>query len=336
MTATDLDRHQRYADRGSRRIAITGATGFVGTALTSYLAEAGHEVLRISRRQPQDARDVQWDPTRGLLDPRRLEGVDAVVHLAGESLAERWTPERRRRIRDSRVEGTALLARTIAALHRPPRVLVSASAVGFYGNTGDVAVDEMSAQGTGFLASVTQEWEAAAEPARDAGVRVVHPRFGVVLNPAGGMLGRVLLPFRLGVGGTLGSGRQWVSWIARDDLLGALEFMLFEETLLGPVNAVSPHPVRNAELTRTLGRVLGRPAVVPVPGAALRLLFGEMADEALLAGQRVLPTILLTSGFRFRHPMLEEALRFELGEGGGRSGQGGGERPAGAGTSGSA
>ena len=313
MTAAD-DRPSQSAEQGSSwRIAVTGATGFVGSALVPYLTAAGHRVARVTRGAVDSGSDdIRWDPARGRLDARALDGMDAVIHLAGESIGVRWTPERRQRIRESRVEGTALLARTLSTLVHPPRVLVSGSAVGFYGNTGPTEVDEGASAGTGFLASVVQEWEEAADPARAAGIRVVHPRLGVVLNPAGGALARMLLPFRLGAGGPLAGGRQWMSWIARDDLLAVLEFLMVTESLRGPVNAVAPNPVTNAEFTRTLAAVLGRPAVTPVPAFALRLLFGEMADETLLAGQRVRPAALLDAGFRFRYPQLEQALRHEL------------------------
>jgi len=314
VTRADADRQSQFAQHESWRIAVTGATGFVGSALVPYLTAAGHRVMRVTRGAvAAGSGDVHWDPARGTLDARALDGVDAVIHLAGESIAERWTAERRRRILESRVEGTALMARTLATLVHPPRVLVSASAVGFYGNTGPTEVDEGASAGTGFLASVVQEWEEAADPARAAGIRVVHPRLGVVLSPGGGALARMLLPFKLGAGGPLAGGRQWMSWIAREDLLGVLEFLLLTDSLRGPVNAVAPNPVTNAEFTRTLASVLGRPAVTPVPAFALRLLFGEMADETLLAGQRVRPAALLAAGFPFRHPQLEEALRFEMG-----------------------
>lgn len=296
------------------RIAVTGATGFIGSALVAALEAAGHEVVRISRRPPREgSSDVRWDPERGVLDPAALEGLDAVVNLAGESIGERWTAERRRRIRESRVAGTGLLARTLGTLRRPPGVLVSTSAVGYYGNTGDTEVDESSPPGTGFLASVVQEWEEAAAPARAAGVRVVHPRMGVVLDPACGMLERVLLPFRLGAGGVLGSGRQWMSWISRDDAVRVYERLLLDDAFTGPVNAVAPEPVTNREFTRVLGRVLGRPTIVPVTGFALRLAFGDMAEETLLAGQRVRPAKLLAAGFPYHHPTLEDALMSGVG-----------------------
>jgi uncharacterized protein len=277
------------------------------------LRSNGRRVRSLVRSARPDARDdIVWDPMRGVLNPRDLEGAEAVIHLAGEPIAQRWTGSRREAIRDSRVRGTELLARAIAALERKPSVLLSGSAVGYYGDRGDEAVEEESASGTDFLAGVAREWEAATAAAKDAGVRVVLLRTGIVLSPHGGALERLLPPFRLGVGGPIGTGRQWMSWIALDDHLNATEHALATTGLHGPVNLVSPNPVTNAEFAATLGRVLGRPALVPVPSFALELLYGEMARATILAGQRVLPGALLRTGFKFAHPTLEEALRFEL------------------------
>ena len=312
LTAGDLARHRMFAARGPRRIAITGASGFVGAALVPFLTTGGHEVRGIGRGA---GADIRWDPTRGTLDATRLEGVDAVIHLAGENVGARWTAARRRAIVESRVRGTRLLAEACARCTVKPEVLVSASAIGIYGVRGDEWLDESSALGDDFLAEVGQAWEAATAPARDAGIRVVHLRIGIVLNPAGGALGKMLLPFQLGVGGRLGSGRQWMSWISREDLVGAIHHALQTPSLQGPVNAVAPAPVTNAEFTRVLARVLRRPAIAPVPAVALRALFGEMAQGTVLASQRVRPAALEASGFRFQHPTLEEALRFELGRG---------------------
>lgn len=297
------------------RIAVTGATGLIGRALVRALAAAGHRVDRVSRRAPAPgSTDVQWDPERGRLDPQALAGIDAAVHLAGESIAAgRWTSTVRARIRESRVGGTRLLAATLARLDPPPRVLVSASAVGYYGDRGDEPLDEASPPGSGFLADVAREWEAAAEPARAAGIRVVTPRIGLVLAREGGALGRMLLPFRLGLGGVVGSGRQYWSWITLPDLVRVLERALEDASLAGPVNAVAPGPVTNREFTRTLGRVLGRPAVLPLPAAAVRVLLGEMGEALLLGGARVLPRRLERAGFQFQHPGLEGALRAVLG-----------------------
>ena len=294
-------------------VAITGASGLIGHALVGRLRANGKRVRRLVRSpRPESPDDIVWDPMRGVLAPRDLEGAEAVIHLAGEPIAQRWTSARRRAIRESRVRGTELLARAITALERKPSVLLSGSAVGYYGDRGDEAVSEESPAGADFLAGVAQEWEAAAGAARDAGVRVVLLRSGIVLNPHGGALEKLLPPFRLGVGGPLGSGRQWMSWIALDDHLRAMEHALATTGLHGPVNVAAPNPVTNAEFAATLGRALGRPALVPVPAFALELLYGEMARATLLAGQRVLPKALLRSGFRFEHPTLEEALRFEL------------------------
>lgn len=300
-------------DRAPRlTIAITGASGFIGRALAHSLAAAGHEVRPVSRSPSRaGARGIRWDPARGELDARALEGVDAVIHLAGESIGQRWTPAVKQRIRESRVRGTELLATTLARLTRPPQVLVSASAVGIYGDRGDEVLDEQSAPGTDFLARVALEWEHAADPARQAGIRVVHPRMGMVLSPGGGGLRRMLLPFRLGIGGPMGDGRQWLSWIALDDLVTFVHWLL-PAGIAGPVNAVAPEPVRNAEFARTLGAVLRRPALLPVPRFALRLLFAEMADATLLAGQRVLPRRALEAGFTFRHATLRAALEHLL------------------------
>ena len=257
--------------------------------------------------------EIFWDPSRGEIDAASLEGVDAVVHLAGANIAGRWTAERRRRILESRSAGTELLSKTLGSLSRPPRVLVSSSAIGFYGDTGDRVVDESAPAGDGFLAEVCRAWEAATRPVEDAGVRVVHLRTGIVLTPRGGALARLLPPFRAGLGGPVGSGAQQMSWIAADDAIGAIHHCLFCDELRGPVNATAPEPVANAEFGRTLGRVLRRPARLPLPAAALRLALGEMGEQLLLASQGVAPRRLLDSGFAFQLPSLEAALRFELG-----------------------
>jgi hypothetical protein len=268
-------------------------------------------------RRSAGAEEISWDPAGGELHPGDLEGMDGVIHLAGENVGARWTSARKARIRDSRVGGTRLVSETLARLRRPPRVLISASAIGIYGNRGDEVLTESSGVGDptdDFLVSVAQEWEAAAEPARAVGIRVVHPRFGIVLSPSGGALKRMLPVFRLGVGGRLGSGSQWMSWISIDDAVGAILHALSSETLRGPVNTTAPEPLTNRDFAETLGRVLGRPSRFPVPAAALRLALGEMADGTVLTSVRALPTRLLESGYRFEHPHLEGALRHVLGK----------------------
>jgi uncharacterized protein (TIGR01777 family) len=290
-------------------IAITGASGFVGRALSPALRDAGHTVRTIGRGSSSD---IRWDPQAGTLRADDLEGVDAVVHLAGASVSERWTPAHKREILDSRVRGTSLIAATIAAMPRKPRVLVSASAIGIYGSCGDDWLTEASTTGRDFLADVGRAWESSADAARDAGIRVVHPRIGIVLSPGGGALAKMLPAFRLGAGGPMGSGCQWMSWIALDDLTGVLQFALAEEALAGPVNAVAPSPVTNAAFGAALGAALHRPAILPVPAFALRLLFGEMAEATVLASQRVRATKLADAGYAFRYPELDGALQHLL------------------------
>ena len=311
----DLAADRKRKARSSMRIAITGAGGLVGAALVPLLTTGGDAALRLVRREPAADDEAHWDPSGASAGGRNpLDGVDAVVHLAGESIAEgRWNDAKKARIRDSRVKGTDTVARLAAAAERPPRVLVCASAIGVYGNRGDEELTEASAAGDDFLAGVCRDWEAAAEPARAAGIRVVHLRFGVILSTKGGALAKMLPPFRLGGGGVLGSGRQWMSWVSLEDAIGAVRHALDDESASGPVNVVAPVPVTNREFTKTLGRVLGRPTVVPMPAFAARLMFGEMADALLLASQRVQPERLAAAGFEFRHPDLESALRHTLG-----------------------
>jgi uncharacterized protein (TIGR01777 family) len=318
-TREDLAAHARAALPASR-IAVTGASGLVGGQLAAFLGTGGHDVRRVLRRTAGAPDEIGWDPAAGRIDINALEGMDAVVHLAGESIAAgRWTAESKRRILTSRTEGTRLLCKTLAGLERKPRVLVSASAIGFYGDRGDALLDETSAAGDGFLADVCRQWEAATAPAREAGIRVVNLRIGVVLTPLGGALAQMLTPFRFGVGGPLGSGSQFMSWISLDDLLGAILHCIATPSLEGPVNATAPSPVTNAELTRVLGAVLHRPAFLPVPAAALRVLLGEMSDALLLASTRVAPRRLLDSGFAARDPDLDGALRDMLGRGAGEA-----------------
>ena len=311
----DLEAHAVHADRPRLRIAVTGASGLIGSALVPFLTTGGHTVVRIVRHKSKEDQIV-WDYHRGRVDRPKLEGLDAVIHLAGEPIGARWTKDRRRKIRESRGIGTRFLAEALAWLERPPKVLISASAIGVYGNRGDSVLTEQSSTldaPADFLTEVAREWEAGTEPARAAGIRTVLPRFGIVLSPAGGALARMLTPFQLGAGGPLGSGRQYMSWIAIDDLIGGIHHALMTDSLAGPVNLTAPNPVTNETFARTLGRVLDRPSLVPVPAAALKLAFGEMAGVTILSSTRVLPERLLASGYAFRYPDLEGALRFILG-----------------------
>jgi uncharacterized protein (TIGR01777 family) len=298
-------------------VAVTGASGLIGSALTRRLRAEGHQVLRLTRSRPSAPDQVQWDPTAGRLDADALAKADAVVHLAAKNLGERlrWNARVKRELLESRVEGTALVARTMADLagrSGGPRVLVCASGVGYYGNRGDEVLTESSSPGSGFLAEVCKQWEAAADPAREAGLRVVHLRTGPVQDMAGGGLPKQALLFRLGLGGRLGSGRQWLSWTALGDIVGAYLHALTHDELDGPVNNAAPKPVTNAEFTATLARVLGRPAMLPVPAFAPRLVLGEAADEFLFVSQRALPVRLRETGYRFQFPELEQALRHTL------------------------
>ncbi len=295
-------------------VLVSGSTGLIGSTLVSALEEGGHRVRRLTRSGGSSEDVVQWDPSAGEIVAGRIEGVDAVVHLAGENIVGRWTDAKKARIRDSRVRGTRLLAETLARLPTPPAVMVSASATGYYGDRGNELLSEESAPGDNFLAGVGQEWEAAADPAREAGVRVVHPRFGIVLSTEGGALGTTLPIFKLGVGGKIGSGRQYWSWIAIDDVVGAILHVLTKDSLEGPVNVTVPDPLTNAEYTRVLGRVLGRPTVFPLPAPAARIMLGQLADELLLASQRIEPARLKETGYSYRYPELEGALRHLLGK----------------------
>ena len=293
----------------ARRIAVTGASGLIGRALVPALHAQGWHVVTVGRGAGSE---VRWNPAAGTIDARGLDGVEAVVHLAGEPIAVRWSDARRRAIRSSRDAGTQLIARTLAGFAERPRVLVSASAVGFYGDGGDAWLDEGHASGGDFLAAVCVAWERAADAARDAGIRVVHPRIGIVLAADGGALGKLVPLFRFALGGPVGGGRQWMSWITRTDLVRVLLLMLDNGALTGAVNAVSPQPVTNAEFAQTLGRVLHRPARIPVPAVVLRAAFGDMARQTLLASQRVRPARLADAGFHWDHPALDGALRAVL------------------------
>jgi len=292
------------------KIIVSGASGLVGTALGREIGDR-HHLVPLRRHASGDG--IPWDPAQDRLEPGALSGADAVVHLAGAGIADRrWSESVKRTILQSRVDGTGLLARGMAAAETPPPVLVCASAIGYYGDRGDAVLDEDAAAGTGFLPEVCVAWEAAADPARAAGIRVVHLRIGVVLSGAGGALARMLLPFKLGVGGVIGSGTQYMSWVSLDDLVRMFEHAIVTPELTGPVNAVAPTPVTNREFTRTLGRVLRRPTALPLPRFAARIALGEMADELLLASTRVVPRRLEASGFTFTHAALEGALRAAL------------------------
>lgn len=293
------------------RIVIGGASGFLGRPLVKQLRANGHEVVRLVRREPAAPDEVTWRPNQGQLDPAVVDGADAAINLGGAGVGDhRWNEEYKRLIRSSRVNSTEMLARAVGAAQRPPRVLLNASAVGYYGDTGDGEVDEAGKPGSGFFPEVCQAWEAATAPAEEAGIRVAHLRNGLVLGPDGGLLGPMLPMFRLGLGGPLGNGRQWMPWISLADALAAMEFLLTAD-VTGAVNLTGPAPVRNKVFARTLGRVLRRPAVLPVPALALRLVIGEFGREAV-ASQRVLPAVLTGAGYRFEHPDLEAALRWAL------------------------
>jgi uncharacterized protein len=298
----------------SMRVAITGATGLIGGALAASLEREGHRVHRITRSADEAGPDdVVWDPAAGTIEASKLEGVDAVVHLAGEPIgSSRWTDQTKRRIRASRVQGTDLIARTVAGLEARPQVLVSGSAVGYYGDRGDEPLTEDSPAGDDYLAEVTRAWEDAAAPAVEAGLRVAWARTGVVMAKEGPLIEKVELPFRLGVGGRVGSGRQYVAWIALADHIRALRFLIDRADLAGPFNLTAPEPATNAEFTRALGEVLHRPTVLPIPTFAIRLLYGEMGVSLATVSQRVHPTRLLEAGFEFVHPDLRSALQAAL------------------------
>lgn len=302
---------QRFAESPApRTFAITGASGFIGTALGAFLEAGGHTVRRLVRRQAGPG-EVSWNPERGEVDLAGLAGVDTIIHLAGENIgAGRWTDARKEVFRKSRVEGTRTIAN--AAVKARIKTLLSASAIGWYGDRGDAPVDEESTKGSGFLADLCDAWEAAADPARVAGIRVVHPRIGVVMAKDGGPLAQMLTPFRLGVGGAMGSGQQYMSWIWREDVLGALLRLSWDTQFEGPVNLTAPTPVTNGQLSRALGAALHRPAVLPIPAFAIRTLFGEMGQTVLLEGARVLPTRLEQADFPFLQPTLEGCLAIEL------------------------
>jgi uncharacterized protein len=294
-------------------VAIAGASGFLGTAFARHLTTAGHTVRRIGRASTR-AVEFHWDLVAGRLDPAALDGADVVVNFAGATIAQRWSRDHKRAILTSRVRSTEVLAKTMAAVRSPPRTFLSLSAIGIYGARGDEPLDETSTAGGGFLANVVQQWEQAAAPARDAGVRLVHPRLGLVMHPDGGVLAKLIPVFNVGGGGKIGKGTQWMSWIGLHDMMRALDYLIATPALSGAVNVSAPNPVTNAQFSDTLGAVIHRPALATVPEFAVKLMFGEMGEETLLSGQRVLPRRLLDSGFAFDFPDLAGALRHELGK----------------------
>jgi uncharacterized protein (TIGR01777 family) len=310
MTKTDTD------GRNAERVLLCGASGMLGTAIARALVQRGKRVVRLVRRATDRPDELRWNPTAAVegthgevIEIARLEGMGAAIHLSGANVSSRrWTTKYKREMTESRVRTTRVLAEALAKLKAPPAVLVAASAVGFYGNRGDETLDENSPAGQGYFPELCAAWEQAARPAEEAGIRVVHLRFGMVLGPDGGALARLMPLFRLGLGGRLGNGRQWMSWVSETDAVGAVLFALGHDALSGAVNVTSPEPVRNAEFTRLLGQGVHRPAVMAAPSFALRLVFGEMADEALLASTRAVPTRLLEAGFAFRQPVLADAF----------------------------
>ncbi|MBD3675537.1 MAG: TIGR01777 family protein [Planctomycetaceae bacterium] len=313
-TRDDLSCHEKYRKQPRMKVVITGGTGLVGEELQSLLSTGGHETISLTRRSATRDDLRQWDPTAEVFDPAWFEGADAVVHLAGENIAgQRWTEAFKKRLWDSRIDVTQKLVTALSSLSNPPRTLISASAIGWYGETGNECVDEQAPAGEGFLADLCKAWEDASHPAREAGIRVVNPRIGIVLSPKGGALAKMLFPFKMGAGGILGNGKQFMSWISLDDVAGAIYHALMTESISGPMNCVAPSPVTNYEFTKTLGRVLNRPTIFPVPGFMAKLAFGEMAEALLLASTRVKDGVLDSTDYEFRTPQLEDCLRHVLG-----------------------
>lgn len=302
------------ASSAGRRIAVSGATGLIGSEILRRLESAGDQTIQLTRSVPTSTvSQAQWSVDEGLTNPARLEGVHGVIHLAGESIADgRWTEDKKRRIRDSRWNGTRNLCQNLAVLSDKPKVLVCASAIGYYGDRGDTVLDESSDPDEGFLPDVCVGWEEATSPASHAGIRVVNVRIGVVIAKGGGALPNMLTPFKMGVGGKIGSGKQYWSWVSHDDVVGAFLKALNDDSISGPLNATSPNPVTNAEFTSILGEVLHRPTFLPLPGFAARLVLGEMADDLLLSSARVLPRVLETNGYTFAYPLLKDCLEHEL------------------------
>jgi hypothetical protein len=305
---------QRFADQPRQEVVISGASGLLGSDLAQFWKRTGHRVRRMVRSKPADEMDVYWNPREGAIDGESLASADAVIHLAGENIADgRWNEDKKARIRSSRVDGTRLVATALAAQENKPHTLICASAMGYYG-TRPEPVDESARPGEGFLAETCVEWERATEPARDAGIRVINLRIGIVLSPKGGALAQMLTPFKFGLGGKLGSGDQWMSWVALADVIGLIDFALHTREMQGPVNATAPEPVTNAAFTETLGEVLKRPTFMKVPKFAVKLALGEMGEELLMGGARVLPKKAQAYGYEFAHPQLADALAAELSE----------------------
>ena len=315
ITRDDLAAHYAARKCAPMKILVTGASGLVGSALLPMLQTGGHTVVRLTRKKANTReQEVIWDPDSGKLDSQGLEGIDAVVHLAGEGIADRrWSTAQKERIRKSRQVGTRVLAEAIAGMKMPPKVFVCASAIGYYGDRGDETLTEESAPGQGFLPEVCVGWEQACQPVRDKGVRTANIRIGVVLTPQGGALQKMMLPFKMGVGGVIGSGKQYWSWIALDDLVGVIHHALTHDDVSGPVNATTPHPCTNREFTKTLGKVLSRPTIFPLPAFMAKVVVGEMANDLLLASAKVMPKKLEATGYQFRFPELEPAFRHLLG-----------------------
>jgi len=313
VLAHDLAVFSRYP-LAPKRILVSGSNGLIGEALVAFLSGAGHEVLRLVRSPSQKNTEVYINPETHFINEFQIEGIDAVIHLAGENVAKRWTQKRKERILKSRTEMTHMLTQTVSKLKKKPEVFIAASAIGLYGEAHDRPATEQTKAGTGFLAEVVREWEAASEPLKKVGIRLVYTRFGVVLSMKGGALKKLLLPFKLGIGGPVGAGSQYMSWIALDDALAAIYHTLYQNTLTGPINVVSPNPETNADFSKTLGKVLRRPAIFKVPAGIIRLLFGEMGEETILQSQKVLPQRLKYQSFSFQFPQLKEALEHLLGQ----------------------
>tara|TARA_X000001036_G_scaffold322932_1_gene301372 strand:+ start:1038 stop:2441 length:1404 start_codon:yes stop_codon:yes gene_type:complete len=310
----DMTRQMEFEDAPRKRVLVVGGSGLIGSNLIPFLDCMGHEVLQLVRREPSHSRQRFWDPSNGVLDVEHLTDIDAVIHLGGVGIGDkRWTKKRKAQIIDSRKESVSLLAEKMAAMESPPEVFIVASAIGYYGDRGDETLDESSARGDGFLPETVEMWEASADAARAASIRTIHLRSGIVMSPRGGALGRMLLPFKLGAGGPIGNGKQWFSWISMNDHIAAIQHLMMTPDCEGAFNLTSPNPVKQKQFARVLGRVLRRPAFIPLPGFVLRIVFGELARPILLEGQKVLPDRLLKSGFEFQTPNLEGSLRDILG-----------------------